>query len=125
MKVYIGPYRSWIGTYQIANLLRYVGFSKDTCWKFGEWLDGTWIGGLCSFIDDKKNRKIKIRIDKYDTWNMDHTLALIILPMLKQLKQRNHGFSYVDDEDVPKNLRNKKKKFSDENFGVIENSGIG
>jgi hypothetical protein len=28
-------------------------------------------------------RKIDVRIDKYDTWNMDSTLAYIILPMLK------------------------------------------
>lgn len=40
--------------------------------------------------DDKK-RKVNIRIDKWDTWSMDHTLALIILPMLKQLKDTKHG----------------------------------
>lgn len=38
-----------------------------------------------------KQRKIDIRIDKWDTWGMDHTLALIILPMLKQLKATKHG----------------------------------
>ena len=38
-----------------------------------------------------KERKVSIRIDKYDTWSMDHTLALIILPMLKQLKETKHG----------------------------------
>lgn len=36
-------------------------------------------------------RKVNIRIDKWDTWNMDHTLALLILPMLKQLKDTRHG----------------------------------
>ena len=36
---------------------------------------------------------------------MDHTLALIIVPMLKQLKARQHGAPNVDDEDVPENLR--------------------
>lgn len=38
-----------------------------------------------------KERKVSIRIDKYDTWSMDHTLALIILPMLKQLKETKQG----------------------------------
>ena len=38
-----------------------------------------------------KERKIDIRIDRWDTWSMDHTLALIILPMLKQLKATKHG----------------------------------
>ena len=42
----------------------------------------------------KKNsdeRKINVRIDKYDTWNMESTLAYIVLPMLKQLKATTHG----------------------------------
>lgn len=36
-------------------------------------------------------RKTSIRIDPWDTWSMDHTLALIILPMLKQLRATKHG----------------------------------
>lgn len=39
----------------------------------------------------KGNRKIDIQIDGYDTWSMDNTLALIILPMLLQLKATKHG----------------------------------
>jgi hypothetical protein len=48
-----------------------------------------------------RERKVKVRIDPYDTWSMDHTLALIIHPMLVQLKKTNHGFFSVDIEDVP------------------------
>lgn len=48
-------------------------------------------------------RKIKIQIDKWDTYGMDHTLALIILPMLVQLKDTKHGipgnFVIVGGED--------------------------
>jgi hypothetical protein len=36
---------------------------------------------------------------------MDHTLAPIILPMLKQLKETKHGAPNVDPKDVPKELR--------------------
>jgi hypothetical protein len=36
---------------------------------------------------------------------MDHTLADIILPMLKQLKETKHGAPFVDDEDVPEELK--------------------
>jgi len=54
---------------------------------------------------DKKERKCKIRIDKYDTWNMDNTLALIIVPMLKQLKETQHGYHLVDNEDIPDELK--------------------
>ncbi len=50
-------------------------------------------------------QKTSIRIDKYDTWSMDDTLAPIILPMLVQLKATKHGAPNVDMEDVPKELR--------------------
>ena len=57
------------------------------------------------WIDSKKKRKQEIHIDYWDTWSMDHTLAPIILPMLKQLKETKHGSAIVDLEDVPENLR--------------------
>jgi hypothetical protein len=52
----------------------------------------------------RKNRREDIRIDAYDTWSMDCTLALIVLPMLKQLKETKHGSPYVDNIDVPEAL---------------------
>lgn len=54
--------------------------------------------------NDKK-RKIKIKLDPYDTWSMDHTLALIVHPMLIQLKETKHGSAFVELDDVPPNLR--------------------
>ena len=39
------------------------------------------------YKEDDSPRKESIHIHDYDTWNMDHTLALIALPMLKQLKE--------------------------------------
>ena len=50
-------------------------------------------------------QKTKIRIDRYDTWSMDSTLAPVILPMLVQLKATKHGAPNVDPKDVPKELR--------------------
>ena len=41
---------------------------------------------------DRRTQKIKVRIDKWDTWSMDHTLAHVIHPMLVQLKATNHGY---------------------------------
>jgi len=52
-----------------------------------------------------KPRKVDIRIDTYDTWSMDHTLAMIIHPMLIQLKATKHGAPRVDNEDVPEELK--------------------
>jgi hypothetical protein len=36
---------------------------------------------------------------------MNHTLALIILPMLKRLKENKMGSPYIDPLDVPEHLR--------------------
>jgi|694.fasta_scaffold00037_200 hypothetical protein len=103
MRVYIGPYTTWLGPYQIADKIPFV--SEETRDKIGEWLANTWVADVCSWIDSKKERKIKIRIDKYDTWNMDSTLALIIVPMLKQLRETKHGAPMVDNDDVPVHMR--------------------
>lgn len=54
---------------------------------------------------DEGEQQIDVHIDKWDTWSMDHTLAHIILPMLKQLKEEKHGSPNVDPEDVPLELR--------------------
>jgi len=59
---------------------------------------------------DRRTQKVKVRIDPWDTWSMDHTLAPIILPMLVQLKAEKHGAPFVDNEDVPKELRATKKQ---------------
>jgi hypothetical protein len=62
------------------------------------------------WFDRRTGQKQKIHIDRWDTWSMDHTLAPIILPMLVQLKATKHGAPFVDNEDVPKELRATKKQ---------------
>lgn len=109
MKVHIGPFKNWIGPYQIAEkLMFWTNYREDDrVHKLGDWLDKN-IPGLtkfCLWVEGRRKRKIEIRIDRYDTWSMDHTLALIILPMLKQLKETKHGSPFVDDEDVPEELK--------------------
>jgi hypothetical protein len=100
--------------------------TADRVHKFGEWLahgsiepepevgdisswgenrPETWIYRLLKWIDSKKKRKISVHIDKWDTWNMETTLGYIVRPMLKQLKEKTHGAPWVDDEDVPEELR--------------------
>jgi len=51
------------------------------------------------------DRVEEVHIDEWDTWNMAETLALIITPMLKQLKETKHGSPYVNPDDVPVRLR--------------------
>jgi hypothetical protein len=116
MKVNIGPYRDWIGPYQIADKVFFwvpkyrFDDALDTTtepWdrrareKFGDWLAETWVTDFCNWLDKFKKRKVEVRIDPYDTWSMDHTLALIIHPMLVQLKNHHHGSCQVDPEDTP------------------------
>jgi hypothetical protein len=136
MRVKIGPYKNWVGPYQIAEKLCFWvkkvpdedGMMSKPDWvhRFGEWLahgsiepdpevgeirsfsrerPHTWLYRFLSWIESKKKRKIYVRIDRWDTWSMDDTLAHIILPMLRQLKATKHGSPFVDDEDVPEHLR--------------------
>lgn len=48
-------------------------------------------------------RKIKVHIDRYDTVSLDHTLALIILPCLIQLKNTQQGMPVIKEADVDPN----------------------
>jgi hypothetical protein len=117
MRVYIGPYISrWISHFDERWLeWRY----KDYYWNIDEdqydrWdrlavkIDDTlqWVyNHTINLYLDNKDRKIDVRVDRYDAWSADHTLALIILPVLKELQKSKHGSPFTDDEDVPENLR--------------------
>lgn len=105
MYIKIGPYKDFYGIYDFTDMFHKIGVSEDRCDRIGNWLTKTWIHDVCEWVDNKKTRNIKVRIDKYDTWSMDATLAYIILPMLHQLKETKHGCPDVNDEDVPKKLR--------------------
>jgi|LakMenEpi03Aug12_release.lakeMendotaPanAssembly.Ray.scaffolds.fasta_scaffold801426_2 hypothetical protein len=120
MQVKIGPYKNWFGPYQIAEALCFwarketdeYGFKHKPDWvhNFGTWLSGgddrdSWLQRACLWIESKRSRKIKVRIDRWDTWSMDHTLSYIVLPMLRQLNKTKHGAPNTDDEDVPEHLR--------------------
>ena len=104
------------------------GFKSKPEWvhKFGEWLahgnapdeddkpqclrrhkdrPETPLYKFLSWVHSKKKRKTSVKIDKWDTWSMDSTLAIIILPMLKQLKETKHGSGYIEMEDLPEHLQ--------------------
>lgn len=111
MKVNIGPYRSHITTHRIKCDYLELMYGDD--WHKVEesqyiWIDHIVVGILdgidyCLKPINKLlvNRKIKVKYHNYDTWSLDHTLALIILPGLKQLKATNHGYGSVDYNDLP------------------------
>ena len=53
---------------------------------------------------DEGERDISVKIDKWDTWSMDHTLAHIVVPMLVQLRETKQGAPFVAFEDRPEHL---------------------
>lgn len=112
MKVSIGNYPDWIGPYQIADAVffwldKWPSDELEQRWdyqlhdKFGKWLADSWVNDFCHWLYGKNKRKVEIRIDQYDTWSMDHTLSLIVVPMLKQLREAKHGYPLADPEDAP------------------------
>jgi hypothetical protein len=131
MKINIGPYKNWIGPYQIAEKILFWKDKYDdkTVHEFGKWLsenkDGkdSLLTKFCTWIDSKRKRKMKIHIDGYDVWNMNNTLGHIILPMLKLLKEKKHGAPWTDDEDVPEgqNLRSTEAPKKENDYDTDEN----
>jgi len=94
---------------------------KGDIWRLNNDRPITWLYKLCNWIKSKKNRKIKVHIDSWDTWNMDNTLAIIIVPMLKQLKETNHGTPFTDDEDVPEELRSTSATPKENDWDIDDN----
>ena len=116
MKVYINKYRNhWISPYHILKFVCFWEKDDDVFYnhedelhhKYQKWVDR--LDPLCkalqSFLDFVHPKVDYVKIDYWDTWSMDHTLGLIALPMLKQLQTKKHGAPFVDDEDVPEELK--------------------
>ena len=136
MKVYIGKYKSWIGPYQIADMICFwapkikdeYGFKRSQDWvhDFGTWLGGgeghdSWIAKFCHWIESKRKRKIKIRVDPWDSWSAEETLAMIILPVLKQLRETKNSAGWVDDEDVPDSLKRTAAPIPEKEWDIDDN----
>jgi hypothetical protein len=113
MKVYISKYRDhWFSPYTVFEK---IFFWKDWAKKDGpmypDWVEKAtdklvFISKGINWTLDKIHPRVEyVKIDKFDTWNMDSTLALIVLPMLKQLRDTKHGSPLVDMEDVPESMR--------------------
>ena len=116
MKIYISNYRHhWISPYKILEKICFWVKDKDVFYNLEDKPDHPWekwvdrveyiSKGLQWFLNKVHPRVEYVKIDRWDTWNMDGTLGLIILPMLKQLNKTKHGAPYVDDEDVPEELK--------------------
>lgn len=116
MKIFFSPYRNhWISPYTILEKICFWEKDNDVFYnlnddpnnKYEKWVNllSPICEGVKRFLDFVHPRIQYIKIDNYDTWNMDSTLGKIVLPMLKQLKEKKHGSQIVDLEDVPEHLR--------------------
>ena len=116
MKIYINKYRNhWLSPYTILEKVCFWEKDKDVIYnlkdnpknKYQKWVDRLEpvCVGFQKFLDIVHPKIDYVKIDYWDIWNMDSTLAPIILPMLKQLKEHKHGSGIVDLEDVPEYLR--------------------
>lgn len=118
-----------------------ISRNADCVHRFGEWLTygnvkpepqvgdihtwakdrpDTWLSKILSWAHGYKKQVIKVQIDRWDTWSMDHTLAYIVLPMLKQLQKSKHGAPYVDLKDVPKELHGNRLTKKQRNNGELD-----
>jgi hypothetical protein len=131
MYVKIGPYRFRM----ISNI-----HTNYMNWKYGrnEWEDNhnkfevllekyedllqkVYNKTANKLLDKRSDQKIKVRIDRYDIWSMDHTIAHIIHPMLVQLKADKYGGPWVDDEDVPEELRSTSAPPKENGWDIDDN----
>ena len=150
MKIYISKYRDhWISPYTIVDYMFFwTDWSKCSRWTVEESLEDSarvmrdeksqyvempeWANKLAEkltpisvalqWIGERVYPRIEyIKIDRWDTWSMDHTLGMIALPMLKQLKTTKHGSPFVDDEDVPEELRTTSAPPKENEYDIDDN----
>ena len=130
MKINIGPYKSdlipvysWEKSYEYWRRPDTYYLPEEEYTKFDK-IVFSFFDKLSDLVrpinrwSNSRKRKINIRIDYHDVWSADHTLAMIIAPTLKQLKEVKHGYPHVENEDVPEELR-----FSKEDKEKLEHDG--
>jgi hypothetical protein len=104
MKVYINKYKNhWISPYTICEKIcfwREIDYDEPWVKRTNKILSPVMqrFQSVWNFFDPKIDY---VKIDYWDTWSMDHTLAHIVVPMLKQIRDGKMGYPLTDDEDAP------------------------
>lgn len=105
MKVFIGEYPN---TRPLNSILRFFGLSWKTTHTIQDFLQ------KIKLIPTEA--KIKVEIHDYDTWNLDNTLAHIILPALVTFRANMIGtpgkyLKYVTEEPTDEDWDNAHKRW--------------
>jgi hypothetical protein len=124
MKIYFSNYRyHWISPYTILEKIifwREIDYDEPMIEKWADRLmplSTAWL----KFMDFIHPQIRYVKIDKWDSWNMDGTLSPIILPLLKQLHATKHGAPNVDDSDVPEELKSTSAPPKENEWDTDEN----
>jgi len=112
MKIYISNYRNhWVSPYTIMErVFFWCDWAREDGPPYPEWVERwsdriEFISKGIKWVLDRVHPRIRyVKIDRYDTWSMDSTLAIIILPMLKRLREDKHGSPLTDPVDCPEEL---------------------
>lgn len=67
------------------------------------------------WLKNRINRLLQVtyvKVDYWDIWNADHTMSLMILPVLKMLKEDKTGYaSGINESDAPEHLKDDKDRW--------------
>lgn len=105
MKIYLNkPKNNWLSPYTIIETVLF--------WKDIDYADYEHIAEalmpFCNCLYKVRNffnREINyVKVDYWDAWDFSTTLAPIVLPMLKTLKENKHGYGFIECEDAPEYL---------------------
>jgi hypothetical protein len=113
----------WISPYTVLEKVffwREIDYDEPIIDKWSDRLSPICQGiqKVLDFIHPKINY---VKIDRWDTWSMDYSLSFIVVPMLKQLKETKHGAPFVDDEDVPGELKSTSAPPKENEYETDEN----
>jgi hypothetical protein len=97
----------------------YTRLDKVVVWILDKWQDV--LNATVNNFFRWRGRKEKVRIDGYDVWSADHTLALIIHPTLVKLRSVLHGSPNTDDEDVPDYLKSTAAPTKENDYDTDDN----
>jgi len=113
----------WISPYTVLEKVffwREIDYDEPIIDKWSDRLTPICQGiqKVLDFIHPKINY---VKIDRWDTWSMDYSLSFIVVPMLKQLKETKHGAPFVDDEDVPEELKSTSAPPKENDYDTDDN----
>jgi hypothetical protein len=121
MKIIISNFRDhWFSPYRILEPFEKVFKGYDAYLNDPPKFLQMFCEGLQKFLDTVHPRVEYVKIDKYDTWNADHTLAMVILPVLKQIKETKRGAPIVSDEDVPDEIKSMNAPRTESDWDIDE-----